>query len=319
MNLGLNLAVFGDRPLERALADAAALGVQTVELNAEAGDPHTPASRLLAPGGAEAVRRAVEAEGLRISALGNHAEVMLLGGPFHADTDRFCPGSASEKAVFGRARLLDTARAASALGVATVVGFVGCEDYTRHFPWPDPGGFERMIQPFVETWSPLLDELGRLGLRFAHEPHPKQLVYDLESALLVSAALGDRPEWGYNLDTANLALTGVDPAAFVDALPGKVFHVHAKDLEFVSHNLARSGWAAHGRWDRPDRGVRFRVPGWGDVNFKRVISSLQLAGYTGAISVEHEDPCLSRDEGAAMAVAHLRPIVPRDPPQPRWW
>ena len=142
MNLGLNLAVFGDRPLERALADAAALGVQTVELNAEAGDPHTPASRLLAPGGAEAVRRAVEAEGLRISALGNHAEVMLLGGPFHADTDRFCPGSAAEKAVFGRARLLDTARAASALGVDTVVGFVGCEDYTRHFPWPDPGGFD---------------------------------------------------------------------------------------------------------------------------------------------------------------------------------
>lgn len=319
MKLGLNLAVFGDRSLEAALDRAASLGLDTVELNAESGDGLTPVQDLLQPGRAAAVRRMLDARGLELSALGNHAEVQLIGGPHHQDTDRFCPGTAEEKIAFGERQLLATARAASELGVGTVIGFVGCEDWARWFPWPDPEGFEKMIPRFADRWGPLLDALQALGVRFAHEPHPKQLVYDLESAVAVTKAVHGHPAWGFNLDTANLSLSGVDPAAFIDALPDRIFHVHAKDLEFVGHNLARSGWQGHGPWDRADRGVRFRVPGWGDVHWRRVISQLQLHGYAGPLSIEHEDPLLSRDEGTEMAVNFLRPLVPRQPRDARWW
>lgn len=316
MRLGLNLAVFGDRTLEAALDRAVALGLDAVELNTETGDRLTPA---LSPKLAKRVRESVTSRGLSISALGNHAEVQLIGGPHNEDTDRFFPGSAAEKIAFGKKRLLETAHTAVELGVQTVVGFVGCEDWSRWFPWPDPEGFEKMIPRFADTWGPLLDSLESLGVRFAHEPHPKQLVYDLESAMAVTAALGHHPAWGFNLDTANLSLSGVDPCAFIDELPERIFHVHAKDLEFVPHNLARSGWQGHGAWDRPDRGVRFRVPGWGDVAWKRVFSQLQLAGYEGVVSIEHEDPILSRDEGSEMAVAFLKGILPRQPRDTRWW
>ena len=319
MKLGLNLAVFGDRPLGAALDRAAELGLDTVELNAESGDAHTPASWLLEPGHARSVREAITSRGLALSALGNHAEVQLIGGPWHADTDRFCKGDAADKVAFGKQQLLATARAACELEVNTVIGFVGSEDWARWFPWPDPDGWDKELARFVEAWTPLLDELGRLGVRFAHEPHPKQLVYDLETAVRVVDALGRRPEFGFNLDMANMSIAGVDPAAFIQALPDRIYHCHAKDLEFPAHNLARSGWQAHGRWDRPERGVRFRVPGWGDVKWKTVISELQLAGYTGPLSIEHEDPILSRDEGTAMAVAFLKPIVPRQRPDARWW
>lgn len=319
MRLGLNLAVFGDRSLEAALDRAVALGLDAVELNAETGDTLTPGLSLLEPKRAKEVKAAVVSRGLKIAALGNHAEVQLIGGPHHEDTDRFFAGSPAEKIAFGKRRLLETARAAIALDVTTVVGFVGCDDWSRWFPWPDPTGFEKMIPRFADTWGPLLDELETLGVRFAHEPHPKQLVYDLESALAVTDALGRHPAWGFNLDTANLSLSGVDPCAFIDALPDRIYHVHAKDLEFVPHNLARSGWQGHGAWDRPDRGVRFRVPGWGDVAWKRVFSQLQLAGYDGVVSIEHEDPILSRDEGSEMAVNFLRGILPRQPRDARWW
>lgn len=317
MRLGLNLAVFGDRPLARALEDAARLGVETVELNVEGSDPLTPLDALDAPARRE-LRRQVDGAGLAISALGNHAETQLIGGPHHADTDRIFAGSPAEKIAWGRERLLRTAELAHELEVGLIIGFVGCEDWSRWFPWPDPSGWEAMLPPFVERWTPILDRLAALGLRFAHEPHPKQLAYDTESALAVSAAL-DHPSWGYNLDAANLQLTGASPAAFVAAQPERVLHVHAKDLERVAHHQHRSSMQAHGAWDRPDRGVRFRVPGWGQVDWRALLSELQLAGYTGPVSIEHEDPLFSRDEGARKAVDFLAPLLPREPRQPRWW
>lgn len=317
MKLGVNLAALGDRSLARALDFVGALGVDTVELNAEGTDPLTPLASLTARGGE--VRQAVRDRGLTISALGNHGESQLIGGPWHADTDGVHRGDATEKRRWGTERLLATARAASELEVDTVIGFVGCEDWSRYFPWPAADGWEQMIEPFVETWSPILDEFGRLGVRFAHEPHPKQLVFNLETAVAVTRALGERAEWGFNLDTGNLLLAGVDPAAFVQELGPHIFHVHAKDLEFVQHNLARSGWQSHGPWNRPDRGVRFRVPGWGDVPWKRVISELQLCGYRGSLSVEHEDPTMGREEGLTQGIRHLERVVLRDPPEEQWW
>ncbi len=319
MRLGLNLAVFGDRPLEEALDRSRELGIESVELNCESGDRLTPAAWLLEPANAARLRAELRARDLRLSALGNHAESQLIGGPHHRDTDPWCPGDAAAKAAFGRARLLDTARAAAELEVDTVVGFTGCADWSRFFPWPDPEGWERMLPAFVETWSEILEELTRLGVRFAHEPHPKQLAYDLETSERVTEALHRHPAWGFNLDTANLALTGADPAAFVQALGRRIFHVHAKDFEEVPHNLARSGRMAHGSWGRADRGVRFRVPGWGDVAWRRVISELRLAGYRGVLSIEHEDPTMGRDEGVAQAARFLAPLLLRDELEERWW
>ena len=71
--------------------------------------------------------------------------------------------------------------------------------------------------------------------------------------------------------------------------------------------------------DRPGRGFRFRVPGWGDLDWRELITELQLAGYGGVLSIEHEDPTMSRRDGLAQAVAHLGPLLLQDPPEPKWW
>lgn len=319
MKLGLNLAVFSDRTLESALDCAVSQGLETVEINVEASDRLTPLPNLLQAGNLKALRNAIESRGLFISAVGNHAESQLIGGPHHSDTDHVFAGTSTEKVEHGIKCLLATAEIASELEVETVIGFTGCEDWSRWFPWPDPDGWDKMLAPFVATWTPILDRFESLGVRFAHEPHPKQLAYDLETSLKVTEALDHREQWGFNLDPANLSLTGVDPSAFVQHLGSRVYHVHAKDLEFVEHNLDRSGWQAHGRWDRPGRGFRFRVPGWGNLDWKRLLSELQLAGYNGIFSIEHEDPVLSRDEGVTKAVDFLRPLIIREAAETCWW
>jgi sugar phosphate isomerase/epimerase len=309
---------FYDLGLERALDAIRGLGVEALELPVDRRSPLVDLDALLA-GGAAALRRQLAARGLTLSAISNHQEGQLLLGPYHRDTEHVHAGTPAERAAFAHARLVQSARLAAELEVGLVIGFVGCEDYTRFFPWPAPDGFEAMVPQFQERVGALLDEFDRLGVRFGQEPHPKQMVYNTETALESVRWLDGHRRWGFNLDPANLLLAGVDPVVFVAELGDRVWHVHGKDGELVAHHARRSGLLAHGPWDRKDRGFRFRIPGWGDVPWKRLLSELVLAGYDGYIAVEHEDPVFGPRDGLEKAIQALRPLLPAGGRKARWW
>ena len=318
MKLGLCTQVLYDLPFERALARAAELGVSAIELPVDRGSPFVSLEEAL-EGGWRRIAAQVRAAGLTISALSNHQEGQLLLGPHHADTDGIFAGSADEKSRFAARRLELTAALAQRLEVAVVCGFTGCDDYSRWFPWPAPDGYERMAPVFRERMMPLLDTFARHGVAFAHECHPKQFAYNLETAAWAVQLVDEHPSFGFNLDPANLLLAGMDPVLFVVELGARIRHVHGKDGERVQHAVARSGMLAHGAWDRPGRGFRFRVPGWGDLDWRRLITELHLHGYDGVISIEHEDPTMSRVEGVRQAVRHLQPLLLHEPIEARWW
>lgn len=304
--------------LTGALDAVVALGVRALELPVDGRSPLVNLDELLA-GGHKRLLAELLARDLSLSCLSNHQEGQLLLGPHHADTDPVHAGPPAEKSRWARERLLATARLAAQLEVPVVVGFLGCEDWSRFFPWPDPRGWEKASEQFVAATLPLLDEFDRLGVAFAHEPHPKQHVYDVETALESVQLLRGHKRWGFNLDTGNLFLVGADPVGFASELGARVLHVHAKDAELPPQNARRSSRLAHGAWNRPGRGFRFRVPGWGEVPWKRVISELQLAGYDGFIAVEHEDPLFGPLEGLRRGVEHLAPLLPREPRGQPWW
>lgn len=304
--------------LDGALDAAAGLGVDAIELPVDRKSPLVDLDDLLA-GGADALRRKLESRGLSLSALSIHQEGQLLLGPHHEDTDGIHRGSPEEKVRYGVERVRKAGRAAQALGVDVVVGFVGCEDASRAFPWPDPLAWEKMLPRFRERLMPILDEYASLGVRFAQEPHPRQIVYDVETAAESVEVLERHPAWGFNLDPANLLLAGVDPVELVVALPDRILHCHGKDGERVRHHIGRSGLLARGDWGRADRGFRFRVLGWGDVPWKRLVSELILADYRGAVAIENEDPLFEPMDGLRKAIAALRPLLPEGERKERWW
>jgi sugar phosphate isomerase/epimerase len=318
MKLGLCAQVLYHLPFDEALTTARRLGFEAIELPVDARNPFVDLDEALA-GGWQRIGRAVRAAGLEISALSNHQEGQLLLGPHGPDTDAIHPGSPEEKIEYAGRRLAQTAALAQRLEVGVVCGFTGCEDYSRWFPWPLEDGFERMGRTFRERLWPVLEEFGRLGVRFAHECHPRQFAYNLETAGLALDLVEQHPAFGFNFDPANLMLAGMDPVIFVAELGSRVLHVHAKDGEAVAHRVGRSGLLAHGPWDRPDRGFRFRVPGWGDLDWKRLISELHAVGYDGVLAVEHEDPVMGRLEGLRKAVDHLAPLLLHEPGERRWW
>ena len=82
-----------------------------------------------------------------------------------------------------------------------------------------------------------------------------------------------------------------------------------EDGEVVEHNVRRSGLQAAGPWSRIDRGFRFRIPGWGSVPWKRVLTEMRLVNYDYVLSYEHEDVVMSRDDGMEKTIEYLRPLI----------
>ena len=119
-----------------------------------------------------------------------------------------------------------------------------------------------------------------------------------------------------NYDPSHLIWMGIDPIVALRDHIDLVAHVQAKDIEVFADARNRFGWPGEiaranpwevGWW-------RYRVPGLGDVPWRRIIDMLHEAGYDGAVSIEHEDPVWGGTEdkiatGLEIAAAHLDPFV----------
>jgi len=117
--------------------------------------------------------------------------------------------------------------------------------------------------------------------------------------------LVDSEALGLEFDPSHLVWQGIDWAAALKRFASRIYHVHAKDTEVLEDRLAAEGFFSAGWW-------RYRLPGYGSVDWHEFTSLLKEHGYDGAICVEHEDPVFSgkrREEGLAKAHAFLRPLV----------
>jgi len=110
---------------------------------------------------------------------------------------------------------------------------------------------------------------------------------------------------GLEFDPSHLVWQGIDWAGVLRRFAPKVYHVHAKDTEVLTDRLSANGFFSGGWW-------RYRLPGYGCVDWHKLTSILKEHGYEGGICVEHEDPVFSgprRQEGLRKAHAFLRPLV----------
>ena len=209
-------------------------------------------------------------------------------------------------------------RLAAELGVPTVITFSGCPGESEHSlrpswvtcSWPDDYP-ETLAWQWDERVLPYWGEAGAFagahGIRVAIEPHPGFVVYNTASMLRLRESAGAAV--GVNFDPSHLFWQGMDPLACVRALGDAIFHVHAKDTGFQQEQLALNGVLEPIGGDRPsERSWIFRSVGAGHpvAFWRELVGALHAAGYDGALSIEHEDPLLSREDGLAFAVATLR-------------
>jgi sugar phosphate isomerase/epimerase len=303
MKLGLLTACLPGEPLEEIAAWAGEHGYQALEVAAW---PHRPgrdweASHLDVEAFDEAaaarVRSLMDVHGLELSAVAYYENNL------HHDPET------REATHDHLRRCID---AAHALGCGLVGTFVG-RDVT--LPLRDNLRLAEKIIP------PLVEYAAARGVRLVVENCPMEGWHPdgYPANLAYSPELWDwLTQLGLylNYDPSHLVWLGIDP---VQALVGhldRVLHVQAKDAEVDA--AARNRYGVFGQVVDPSPWVsgwwRYRVPGLGQVDWRRIVDTLYEGGYDGVVSVEHEDPVWSGDpervrQGLVIAERTLSPLV----------
>lgn len=313
MKLGFCIVNCSDKSAEDVCRIAADNGYQSIEIPAYKDNGQIDTGQLLKPGEAAKFKKMVESYGLELSAVSNHPESLLVLGPYGTDTDNICPGTKEEKIAYGTQSLIKSAQLANALEIPVVVAFSGIENFGHINDWPYPGGWADEEKRFVDNYMPIFDKYQEYGVKVAFEPHPNNIIYDTHTALRCLELSGYHPSYGINFDPANLLMAGINLQTFINELGNRIVAVHAKDCELVEHNMLKGGLMMQGEWGRLDRSLRFRIPGWGSIDWKKIITELTMIGFDGALNYEHEDVTMSIEDGIEKTIEFLKPLIIKAP------
>lgn len=264
---------------------AAALGFDAVELDVGAlGDPKASE---LDSSVVERARADAERHGIEITAIAYYG--LVFDPPDEAELGRTYD------------RVFD---AAAALGVTTVASMSGFD--------PDRD-WDGNLELFQQRFGPLADRAEQSGLRIALENwmgywgHLPFKPVNGGGSPGVWAAWFEAvpsPALGLEFDPSHLFWQGIDPIRALREFSDRIHHVHAKDVELLPEERYR--WGVNGDT------FRFRIPGYGAIDWTEFISALDEIGYSGGVAVEHEDALYLGDrfdEGLARSRHVLHPLI----------
>ncbi|MFJ5717024.1 sugar phosphate isomerase/epimerase family protein [Neobacillus sp. NPDC093127] len=321
MKLGVFSVLFGNKPFDEALDFIVSKGLKAIEIGTGGypGNAYCNPEELLADESKlKAFQEAIANRGLEISALSCH------GNPLHPNLN-VCKQHHED--------FQNTVRLAQKLGVKTVITFSGCPGESDHSenpvwvtcPWPEDFGkvldwqWEEKVIPYWKEQSRFLEEH---DVRVAIEPHPGFVVYNTETLLRLRRECGENI--GVNFDPSHLFWQGMDPIVGIKefAKVNALYHFHAKDTCIDEQNTAANGVLDTKSYlDENNRSWIFRTVGYGhgEEIWRKIISTLQLVGYEGAVSIEHEDSLMSTEEGFNKAAAFLNHILINERIGEVWW
>lgn len=200
-----------------------------------------------------------------------------------------------EEAATHLAELKKRIEFAGALGIDKVVTSTGIDKrieegiYDRDPNVKDRGNMihripVRSLDQVVDLYGPLLELAEKNNVRLCLENCP------LMGNIAISPVMWrrifqrlDSDKLGLAYDPSHLVWEMIDPYAPLDEFKDKIFHVHAKDAAIDRARLAETGILTDFSW------WSYRIPGRGELDWKKLLSKLKANGYTGTISLEHED------------------------------
>ena len=146
----------------------------------------------------------------------------------------------------------------------------------------------------IENWPGMIG-WPRVGVNIAYSPRLWAMMFDAVP----------HPSLGLEFDPSHLVWQGIDYIRALHEFGDRIHHVHLKDTEILHHQQQQRGIFDGGWW-------RYRIPGWGQVNWQAFLSALNDVGYTGGLAIEHEDPIFSgdrREEGLVLGQRFLSQLL----------
>lgn len=203
-----------------------------------------------------------------------------------------------------------TIDACALLGIGTVVTFTGSAFGMNFFGLPGVGEGHASnkvadnLRLFEEIYGPMADYAESREVRIAFETAGRgggegNLAHcpELWDAMFEAVP---SPALGLSFDPSHLVWLQIpNVPGVIRAYGDRIYHVDAKDTEILPDRLARQGILGNGWW-------RYRLPGYGALDWRAIFSALADVGYDGIVSIENEDPLIPGRAGVKVAAAHLR-------------
>ncbi|WP_078379059.1 sugar phosphate isomerase/epimerase family protein [Sutcliffiella halmapala] len=245
----------------------------------------------------------------------DHLERVIREGQIEIAALTYCRNFLSEDeriAQEHRKELMTRIQKAGELGIPTVVTSTGISpnatgdkydgyDAIRSKP---EYSLDRVVSFFEEVI--VVAEEANVKIAFENCPLMGNIAISPELWHVLFERLGSE-KVGLAYDPSHLMWQFIDPYLPIKEFGNRIFHVHAKDTEINIERLKRVGFLTDYSW------WRYRLPGLGELNWTKFISELREVGYSGVISIEHEDPVWGGDlvktkQGLLIAKQYLESV-----------
>ncbi|MEH7235342.1 sugar phosphate isomerase/epimerase family protein [Bacillus sp. JJ1562] len=321
MKLGVFTVLFAEKSFDEMLDTVKEVGLHAIEIGTGGypGNKHCDLDGLLENEGARTeYLKKVQERGLTISAFSCH------GNPISPDENL---------ARESHDTLLKTIKLASFMNVSVVncfSGTAGDHEGAKYPNWPVaawPNEYNDVLKwQWEKKLIPYWKEVGLYAkehnVKIGLELHGGFLVHTPYTLLKLREETCDAI--GANLDPSHLWWQGIDPVAAIKIL-GKenaIHHFHAKDTYIDQENVNMYGLTdmqPYGNvrtraWTFRSVGCGHNIQEWSDM-----MSALRTYGYDYVVSIEHEDPLMSIEEGFNRAVTNLKSVLIEQPVPKLWW
>lgn len=250
-------------------------------------------------GGAEAVREALAADGVRLAALTAHQNLL--------DDD----AGRREAAAVHLRQAIEAAAVLEAPVVVTHAGsFASGLPGTRFYgAWSSPPGnpsdrSAELVERFRQMYAPIVALAEARGVRIALDVAVRMgnIACCPEMWERLLGALPS-PALGLSCDPSHWLWMGIlPPEDAIRAFAGHWYYADVKDCEVSPRMLFRQGILGNDWW-------QYRVPGRGQLNWGTIIGALAESGYDGPLCVENEDRALPGLPGIAYGGRFLRQVL----------
>jgi len=278
LKLGFLSVILADQTLEQVIDFASKNGFACVEIacwpagkaqRRYAGVTHIDVTNLTKKR-ADSIKNLLKEKNVSISALGYYPN------PLQADKKK------SAACIEHLKKVIDAARQ---LGLQNVNTFVG-RDHQKNLD----DNFEK----FKKVWPPIVEYAEKRGVKIGIENCPMFFTDDEWPGgknLATSPAIWRRmfaeipsAHLGLNYDPSHLVWQFMDYIKPIYEFKDRIFHLHIKDAKVMPERLDHVGILA-----TPLSFHRPKLPGLGDVDWRKFFSALTDIGYDGPACIEVED------------------------------